>query len=689
VVIILAGTEWLLGYIFELGSTDLTAKIFWNNVQYFGIVTVPIGWLIFALQYTGRENWLTRRTIILLCIEPIVTLLLVFTNRFHGLIWDPVVPDTDTPYLIRSHGVWYWIHTAYSYSLLLFTALVLIQMLIRSRRLYRRQASILLFAATLPVLANILMQSGLNPFPLLDLTPLAFVASNLTLTFGLYHLRLGDIVPVAREVVVESMGDGVIVLDELNRIVDLNPVAQRIFGCIATNVLGKAVEEIWPNCPHLNAGFYKKDGKSEETVQIDGNGQRTYDVRISPIIDWRNRLTSQIIVLRDVTDRKLADQALRDSEERLRQFVDGSPNPIFSLDRGGRIQAWNHACEEVFQYSSEEITGQRYGELLWNPGDAATVKALLAQVWQGNSLSNQELSYRCKDGTQRLTVSRLYPLRDQEGNVSGCVLANTDVTERRKAEKALEAHSEQLEKMVEERTRELKEAQERLIRQERLAVLGQLTGGIGHELRNPLGSIRNIAYFLNTILEEPTEDIKDALDILDQEVAKSDRIIRGLLDFAHAKIPIHQDVVVNDILKEVLASLDIPENITVKKELDKRLPAVPGDRNQLSQVFGNILFNGIQAMPEGGQLTIKTSVSKRSEPGWVSVSITDTGMGVSEENRKKIFEPLFTTKPQGIGLGLALTQMLVEGHGGTIELESEVGKGSTFTVKLPVTDMRE
>jgi signal transduction histidine kinase len=258
--------------------------------------------------------------------------------------------------------------------------------------------------------------------------------------------------------------------------------------------------------------------------------------------------------------------------------------------------------------------------------------------------------------------------------------------ERRRAEEALKKYSERLEEMVEERTRELRDAQEQLIRKEKLAVLGQLAGGVGHELRNPLGAIKNAIYFLNMVLEEPEPEVKETLEILQKEVATSERIISSLLDFARAKPPARRKVDLNHVIKEALSRTAVPENVEVVSQLDETLPIILADPDQLGQVFGNIILNAVQAMPEGGQLVVKTSEVSEKLPKseWVAVSFADTGVGISEENLGKIFEPLFTTRAKGIGLGLAVTKALVEGHEGTIEVQSELGKGSTFTVRLPI-----
>jgi len=229
--------------------------------------------------------------------------------------------------------------------------------------------------------------------------------------------------------------------------------------------------------------------------------------------------------------------------------------------------------------------------------------------------------------------------------------------------------------------RQILATQEQLVRHEKLVTLGQLAGGVGHELRNPLGAIKNAAYFLNMALEEPEPEVKEMLDVLEREVATSERIISSLLEFARPKPPTQRKVNVNDVLQEALSRITVPENIEVISQPDKSLPKILADPDQLAQVFANIILNGIQAMPKGGRLMVKSEIPSA---GWVAISVTDTGAGIPEENLGKLFEPLFTTKAKGIGLGLAFTSTLVEGNGGTIEVQSEVGKGSTFTVKLPI-----
>ena len=235
-------------------------------------------------------------------------------------------------------------------------------------------------------------------------------------------------------------------------------------------------------------------------------------------------------------------------------------------------------------------------------------------------------------------------------------------------------------------TKQQKRAEEQLIRNERLTILGKIAGGISHELRNPLGAIKNSVYFLNMVLEEPEPDVKASLEILDKEIVTAENIITSILDFARSKPPKLSKVDINDLIKRTLSKITLPDNIKVINQLDKTLVSIQADPDQLTQVLNNIITNAIQAMPEGGQMIVN---SENSSPNWVMISIKDTGNGIPKEILGRLFEPLFTTKAKGIGLGLPITKTLVESHGGTIEVHSEVGKGSTFSFKLPTSKKEE
>ncbi len=259
-----------------------------------------------------------------------------------------------------------------------------------------------------------------------------------------------------------------------------------------------------------------------------------------------------------------------------------------------------------------------------------------------------------------------------------------EVTERKRAENRLKDYSEKLEEMVEERTKELKDAQEKLVRKEKLAFLGQLSGSVGHELRNPLGVISNAVYLLTTVHGDADETTKEYLDIISSEVQNSEKIISDLLDFSRTRSPDIDRVYVSEMIDGVLKKRPSPNGVTITTEVAEDIPPIYVDPRQVGQVLDNLIANAYQAMPEGGELKIKAEEIKKK----VNLSITDTGLGILKENMKKLFEPLFTTRARGIGLGLYVSKGLIEANGGQIKVKSKEGSGSTFTIILPVKEGR-
>jgi PAS domain S-box-containing protein len=310
-LISLAGAEWLLCYAAELMSVGVQAKNFWNQMQYVGIVTVIPAWVAFVIQYSGHERWLTWRTVALMIIEPLIVLLLVFTNSAHGLIWRGVDP-AQVGYLTilhRPHGIGYWVHSVYSYGIYLFAIWLLLRMLAHAHHLYRRQVRALLIASSIPVAANLAMWADLSPAPYVDLTVLSFPIASGILMWSIVRLRVGDLLPVARGLVVERMSDGVIVLDRRDRIVDLNLVAQRMIG-ESPGVLGQPVGERWPDWPGLSPTPEGETASREVRLGPEGQ-QRIHDMRVTPLFDWRNRFSGRIVVLRDITARKQTEESLK------------------------------------------------------------------------------------------------------------------------------------------------------------------------------------------------------------------------------------------------------------------------------------------------------------------------------------------------------------------------------------------
>jgi signal transduction histidine kinase len=227
----------------------------------------------------------------------------------------------------------------------------------------------------------------------------------------------------------------------------------------------------------------------------------------------------------------------------------------------------------------------------------------------------------------------------------------------------------------------MEEARQRL---EKLATIGELATMVGHDLRNPLQAIQNAAYYLKNECAFKHPDLvppqaKEMLQAIDDSIHYADKIVRDLQDFSSIRKPDFEKMDINTMVKEILSHVKVPENVELHVELSN-LPKIEADEDQVKRVFLNLIENGIQAMENGGRLTVST----RQTGDFVEISFKDTGIGILKENMDNVFKPLFTTKAKGMGMGLPICKKFVEGHCGSIQVESEVDKGATFTVKLPI-----
>lgn len=478
---------------------------------------------------------------------------------------------------------------------------------------------------------------------------------------------------------IENNADSVIIVDDNGLIRFANPAAETLFGCRAEELLNRPF------------GFpIAVDQRTELEIKRNGGDKHPVivEMRVTET-EWENEKT-YMASLRDITKRKQAEKVLQRLEMEYRTLAENSPDLIARFDRDLRHTYVNPAAARAGCLSADEYIGITILESGVPEHVAEAWEQRMRQVLETGQIVEATDDFSTPYGNQ-FFHTQLVPELAPDGSVQSVLSIARDITERKRAETALQEYSERLEEMVEKRTQALRDAQEKLIHHEKLAMLGQLAGSIGHELRNPLGTIKNAVYYLKMILESPGPETQEMLDILDTKVMESDQIISNLLNFARTKQPIRQTVDINMLLSQVLEKTTQLEttHIEIISQLDETLPLIQVDPAQLAIVFTNLIRNAVQAMPEKGRLAVRTKSVTPQNGGAedhpsVIVSISDTGPGIPAENLGKLFEPLFTTKAKGIGLGLALVKMLVEGHEGSIEAENNVGAGSTFTVTLPL-----
>jgi len=677
-LLLLANAIWTAGVALEMLSPDLNSKIFWHVVQFSAMQTVPTLWLLYVLQYAGRQKWLTIRTYALLSVAPCATCLLALTNEFHGLVFARLAMDSMNPLmpLQEKFGLWVLGGLFYVSVLVAITSYVSIQMLVRSRQIYRRQSAALLLTLSLPWLAFAVyaLEPGLLPVSLAPFV--SAMAGTLFLMVNPSRLQVLDVVPVAHRVIIDGMSDPVFVLSEQRRIMQLNPAAEHLISLPAEDSIGKQMEAVIPQWSAFAEAPQKEQKETRELVI----GDDTYDARSSQIVDWRGRLTSQIWVLRNITERKRMERELKQysaglerlvlerttklaaSEKRFRELADLLPQIVFEIDKNGNVQYMNRAGFAATGLSEEEFSRGLNAFHFLAPAEQERATRGIQRVIAGEMMGEGEFTVPRRDGTSFPALVYTAPIT-REGKTAGVRGIAIDITERKRMEA-------------------------RLAESQRLATIGETTAMVGHDLRNPLQGIVSAIYLAKRKLESPPQPstkpavkpgLVDMLETIENEAKYMDKIVSDLQDYAAPLKTEPKPVEMEPLVKDTLSKIRIPRNVKVSFKVSEPLPTVMIDPAMLRRVFSNLIMNAIQAMPDGGRLEIDLYGTDE----FLFIAFKDTGMGIPEENMGKLFNPLFTTKAKGQGLGLPVCKKLVEAHNGRITVESKPGGGSTFTVKLP------
>jgi PAS domain S-box-containing protein len=287
---------WTVGYSLEITGIGLGTKYFWGTIQYIGIAFVPYGWLLFSIAYSDQAKIISRRFVVLTALMPSITVLLALTTKWHGLVWSEYHIEKQGSFsaLGVTHGLWFLIHFAYSYIILLIGTVFLARVLLRRQGMYRGQVAALLVAVLTPWIGNALYLARVS---FIDLTPFAFTVTLAALAWAIFGFRLMDIAPLARDIVVDSMRDGMIVLDVGGNIVDINNAAARMIGLPGARAIGKTADDVFRPWSHLVERFRNIMEANDEILVGEGEAKRRYEVRLSPLQDTQDRLVGRVIML--------------------------------------------------------------------------------------------------------------------------------------------------------------------------------------------------------------------------------------------------------------------------------------------------------------------------------------------------------------------------------------------------------
>jgi len=488
------------------------------------------------------------------------------------------------------------------------------------------------------------------------------------------------------ENILESMEGGVLTVDKEARITSFNRSAEETTGFKREEVLNKEC------CDILKSDLCKKACPLKETLET-GKTIFNYEIMItsktgnkipvnittSPLRTSNNEIIGAIENFRDLTKHKGLWGKLREERNRAQQYLNIAGVIIVAINDEGIVTLINKKGCDVLGYKEEEIIGKHWFDLCVPARERKERKDAFKKVMAGEieEAEDYENSILTKSGEERIIAWHNTTLTDEKGHIIGTLSSGEDITKR-------------------------KQTEEELIRSEKLGSLGQLAASVAHEVNNPLAGIMvYIKLFLKKYKEKKlqTENTEEQLFKIEKELERTTRIIRNLLDFARQSEPAIRPVELNKVIEAALLLVGHQislENIKLEKKLEAPLPLVLADFDKIQQVLINIIMNAIQAMPDGGHLTITSSVAKDINindllKDTVRIEISDTGVGIPKENLNKLFTPFFTTKEKGkgVGLGLPVVHGIIEQHKGKIEVDSQPDIGTTFTIYLEVMDEKK
>lgn len=473
----------------------------------------------------------------------------------------------------------------------------------------------------------------------------------------------------------------IIVWNPAFKINRFNHAFERLTGYTSDEVIGQDLNMLFPQASRkesLNKIEQTLSGKYWESVDIPilcKNGEvRLALWNSANIYDEDNTtVVATIAQGQDITERKKSEEMLLSERNKLISVFKAMEDGVYIVNRQHDIHYVNHVLEEYFGDWHDQKCYQYFNDredaCPWCKNEEVFAGKIVR--WEWYSFKNQK--------TYDLIET---PLENPDGSISKLKIFR-DITEQKKAQQeARDAQQKLIEQHRHERERaeaELAKVRDELIRTTRLATIGQVSASIAHDLRNPLGAMRNASYFLRRHLSKDELKASEHVEIIEQEVVKADQIITNLLEMARPKVPHKQEIDLGEIVKDVFSRAKRAEGVRCRTSLVPAPFVVRADPNQLRQMIGNIVDNAVDAMKGQGEIFVEAT----RDSDYDTLVFRDTGPGFAQEVIERLFEPLVTTKASGTGLGLMICRQIVEKHGGTIGAENCEGRGAAIRVRLP------
>ena len=476
------------------------------------------------------------------------------------------------------------------------------------------------------------------------------------------------------ELMFEYAPDAIYLNDLRGNFIDGNRAAEKLTGYTREEIIGKSFLKLnllsrrqLPKAGRLLAQNVMGQSTGPDDFTITRKNGEQVSVEISTYPVKLRDGTVVIGIARDITERKKMEERLRESEETLRNIFDSSPDAITISGLEGNIVECNQATLDIHGFSSkDEVIGRSALELIAERDHERAMENLKRTMEQG-LVRDVEYMLLTMDGREFPGVLSASVILDASSNPLGFTAITRDITERNRMEEEIRKHTEYLEASVEEKTLELLDA-------ERMVTAGRIASMVGHDLKSPLQTIRNAAHLLREVPEQKDE----ILDMIENSVMRANRLIEDFRSNVRDTPLMLVTVDLGALIEAAVVEAGISDSVSVALNVEG-VEAVSLDPSKMHRVLDNLIGNAVEAMPEGGSL--KITAGRREKE--VVIEVTDTGVGISEEELPDLFKSFHTTKPRGLGLGLTFCKRAVEAHEGSISVESKVGEETTFMIRLP------
>jgi PAS domain S-box-containing protein len=737
--LMIAAAIWSGGYGIEVLLDGIDDKLLLVPLQYVGITTVPVFWFVTAAHLTGRIRTVSPRLLIGLLIIPTITVFLTATNSSHNLMWHDayVVGDAGSVSVIFDRGGWFWVSWIYSYLAFFAGFGFLLYRAFTEASMFRSQMIATIAAGTIPLAANLLFLTDLNPLGDFDPTPMSFAISGVIVAYGYIRFKLFDLVPVAKDILVARIPDAMFVLDSEGYIVDANPAAEKLVDPQNELLIGRHL------CDALPVDLSKHRLCSSDPSEVvndvvfpdlHGSGSMTYSPTVTDLSESSysddSSINGRLVILRDVTEQRQASEALR----RLAR--------ITTLNLINTAVAEMHDVESIMQTATSGLAEQL-------PVDSATgllmdplTGELVVRSTSGTHASTpipvgfrmfdsvvltpgpddgahnlSEIGGHLDDIAYRLAASGLHSVVGKTLSVNDQVygaiivaraekgalgLAEVELMNAVSASVAQAIFGASLVDDLRVMNAELVETQQRAMRQERLRALGQMASGITHDINNALSPVVGFSDMLLQESNNLDDHSKKILQLIRLAALDISRIVERMRQLYRDREDEGMEFEPVDIRQLVRETIELTRprwrdnnrkaEIRISTDFSRVLPQIPGADTEIREALTNLVLNAVDAMPDGGRIIIAgytepvpADPDDPVRPERVVVEVRDEGSGMTVDTAQRALEPFFTTKGEaGTGLGLPMVQQVMERHSGSISIAAGEENGTTVKLIFPV-----